>query len=253
MASRSIPVRFRVDDFDDRTPETHTIDIAKEGSDAPTVLENPHVDFPGVWRLAGTDGGVPVYELANQVADTSDTVDLGSGHPSDEVTTSNAGRIDRRDISTGGVVDDGRRGDGTVGVGGSGGPGQETVHAPAPGDVHWVEPVQVTSRPVGAGEAPVTADAAHVDRDVPTGDTPRTTGADFMDSDFGVADRNATPDDTVVRQPGIREVDDVEPPRGGDGDVLLQDLGDGGDVGAISKRAVRDQLDASRTDGGTGR
>ena len=81
MTTRSLHVRFKVDSFDDGDPEIHTIDIADGSSDAPAVLENPHVDFPGTWRRVQDEDGVAVYELAAQVAETSDTVEIdGAPH-----------------------------------------------------------------------------------------------------------------------------------------------------------------------------
>ena len=54
MASRSIRVAFRTDALNDEL-EVHDIDVAEGTEDAPRILENPHVDFPGRWVLAGGD------------------------------------------------------------------------------------------------------------------------------------------------------------------------------------------------------
>lgn len=74
MASRSIRVAFRTDTFKDEI-ETHDIDVAPGTEDAPRLLENPHVDFPGRWVLVGGDAATGyVYERDTERADTNDTV-----------------------------------------------------------------------------------------------------------------------------------------------------------------------------------
>jgi hypothetical protein len=74
MASRSLRVSFRTDAITDEL-ETHDIDIAPGTEGAPQVLENPHVDYPGRWRLIGGDAEAGyLYERDEAVADTNDTV-----------------------------------------------------------------------------------------------------------------------------------------------------------------------------------
>jgi hypothetical protein len=76
MASRSIRVAFRTDALNDEL-ETHDIDVAPETGDAPRILENPHVDFPGRWVLVGGDAATGwIYERDRELADTNDTVAL---------------------------------------------------------------------------------------------------------------------------------------------------------------------------------
>ncbi len=74
MASRSIRVAFRTDALNDEL-EVHDIAVAEDTDDAPRILENPHVDFPGRWTLTGGDAASGwIYERDREVADTNDTV-----------------------------------------------------------------------------------------------------------------------------------------------------------------------------------
>ncbi|MDH2443402.1 hypothetical protein QDR37_05535 [Amnibacterium sp. CER49] len=82
MASRSLRVAFRSDETLPRHSATaddlqvHDIDVAPGTEDVPQLLENPHVDFPGRWVLAGEADGMPVYVRDRALADTNDTVAL---------------------------------------------------------------------------------------------------------------------------------------------------------------------------------
>ncbi|HEY8318648.1 MAG TPA: hypothetical protein VIG76_07445 [Amnibacterium sp.] len=74
MASRSIRVAFHTDTLNDEL-EVHDIDVAEGIQDAPRILENPHVDFPGRWVLTGGDATTGwIYDRDREVADTNDTV-----------------------------------------------------------------------------------------------------------------------------------------------------------------------------------
>ena len=58
MASRTIRVQFLPDTVANEVvadPEVHDVSINDDVAGAPEVLENPHVDFPGMWRLV--EGG----------------------------------------------------------------------------------------------------------------------------------------------------------------------------------------------------
>ena len=82
MASRSLRVGFRYDrtlpdqPIEGEDLEVHDIEVAPGTEDVPQLLENPHVDFPGRWVLAGEADGVPVYVRDRALADTNDTVAL---------------------------------------------------------------------------------------------------------------------------------------------------------------------------------
>jgi len=74
MASRSIRVAFRTDAANDEI-EVHDIDVAEGSTEAPTILENPHVDFPGRWVRVGGDAVTGwLYERERERPDTNDTV-----------------------------------------------------------------------------------------------------------------------------------------------------------------------------------
>jgi hypothetical protein len=76
MASRSMRVTFRTDAANDEL-ETHDIDVAPDTEDVPRILENPHVDFPGRWVLAGgDDASGRIYERQRERPDTNDTIAL---------------------------------------------------------------------------------------------------------------------------------------------------------------------------------
>jgi hypothetical protein len=76
MASESIRVAFRTDALNDEL-EVHDIDVAPGSAEAPRILENPHVDYPGRWVLVGGDALTGyIYERDEAVADTNDTLAL---------------------------------------------------------------------------------------------------------------------------------------------------------------------------------
>lgn len=76
MASESIRVAFRTDALNDDL-EVHDIDVAPGSAEAPRILENPHVDYPGRWVLVGGDALTGyIYERDEAVADTNDTLAL---------------------------------------------------------------------------------------------------------------------------------------------------------------------------------
>jgi hypothetical protein len=76
MASESIRVAFRTDAMNDDL-EVHDIDVAPGRAEAPRILENPHVDYPGRWVLVGGDALTGyIYERDEAVADTNDTLAL---------------------------------------------------------------------------------------------------------------------------------------------------------------------------------
>ncbi|MDQ1531687.1 MAG: hypothetical protein QOE37_1792 [Microbacteriaceae bacterium] len=76
MASESIRVAFRTDAMNDDL-EVHDIDVAPGSAEAPRILENPHVDYPGRWVLVGGDALTGyIYERDEAVADTNDTLAL---------------------------------------------------------------------------------------------------------------------------------------------------------------------------------
>lgn len=80
MATRTLRVEFVPEDvLDERSPAPQVHDVSVDGSvtGSPEILENPHVDFPGTWRLLG-DGpdGVLRYQRVARVADTSGTAAL---------------------------------------------------------------------------------------------------------------------------------------------------------------------------------
>jgi hypothetical protein len=78
MATRSLKVEFvPVGVLDSVSPDPQVHDVSVDASvvGAPQVLENPHVDFPGTWRLLGEGaGGAYRYERAARVAETNDTL-----------------------------------------------------------------------------------------------------------------------------------------------------------------------------------
>ncbi|MFD1721213.1 hypothetical protein [Amnibacterium endophyticum] len=77
MATRSIKVEFVRDEVVGEVtgaPEVHDISVPEDVTGAPTVLENPHVDYPGEWTLVGEgEGGVYRYAKDSEVASTNDT------------------------------------------------------------------------------------------------------------------------------------------------------------------------------------
>lgn len=80
MATRTLRVEFVPEDVLDETspaPQLHDVSIDDAVAGTPEILENPHVDFPGTWRLLG-DGpdGVLRYQRVARVADTNDTIAL---------------------------------------------------------------------------------------------------------------------------------------------------------------------------------
>ena len=80
MATRTLRVEFVAEDvLDERSPEPQVHDVSVDDGvvGSPEILENPHVDFPGTWRLVGegTDGALR-YRRVGRVADTNDTVAL---------------------------------------------------------------------------------------------------------------------------------------------------------------------------------
>ena len=78
MATRTLKVEFAPEYLDSSIPEdTQVHDVSLDDSvvGVPEVLENPHTDFPGTWRLVGeTPAGAYRYEKVRRVADTNDTV-----------------------------------------------------------------------------------------------------------------------------------------------------------------------------------
>jgi hypothetical protein len=76
MASESIRVAFRTDALGDEL-EVHDIEVPPGTAEAPRILENPHVDYPGRWVLVGGDALTGyIYERDEAVADTNDTLAL---------------------------------------------------------------------------------------------------------------------------------------------------------------------------------
>lgn len=58
MASRTIRVQFLPDAVANEVvadAEVHDVSINDDVVGAPQILENPHVDFPGMWQLVGDD------------------------------------------------------------------------------------------------------------------------------------------------------------------------------------------------------
>jgi hypothetical protein len=76
--TRSLRVEFLPTDLvDGVAAETQVHDISLPDSvvGVPAVLENPHVDFPGIWSLVGEGvDGAARYQRVERVADTADTV-----------------------------------------------------------------------------------------------------------------------------------------------------------------------------------
>ncbi|MGT2425522.1 hypothetical protein [Amnibacterium kyonggiense] len=74
--TRSLRVEFLpVEILNEVAPEPQVHDVAvPDGTGAPQVLENPHVDFPGTWSLVGegTDGSYR-YQRVQRVASSSGT------------------------------------------------------------------------------------------------------------------------------------------------------------------------------------
>ena len=81
MTSETFRVEFLptdgIDGVDAEHPDdrVHDISLPEGVTAAPEILENPHVDFPGVWELVGegVDGSYR-YQRVSRRADTSDTV-----------------------------------------------------------------------------------------------------------------------------------------------------------------------------------
>jgi hypothetical protein len=58
--------------------EIHDISISDRFEGVPRILENPHIDFPGVWQHVGEGpDGAHRYAKIERVADTNDTVEGG--------------------------------------------------------------------------------------------------------------------------------------------------------------------------------
>lgn len=78
MASRTLKVEFEpTDPVDGVRSEAQVHDVSLDESvvGVPEVLENPHTDFPGTWRLVGEGAaGAHRYQRVDRVADTNDTV-----------------------------------------------------------------------------------------------------------------------------------------------------------------------------------
>jgi hypothetical protein len=78
MATRSLKVEFipvGVLNSVAPDPQVHDVSVPDSVVGAPEVLENPHVDFPGTWRLIGEGAdGAYRYEQAARVAETNDTL-----------------------------------------------------------------------------------------------------------------------------------------------------------------------------------
>ena len=78
MAARSLKVEFLPTDAVDgvRTEaQVHDVSLPDAAEGVPEVLENPHVDFPGTWRLVGEGaGGAHRYQRVERVADSNDTL-----------------------------------------------------------------------------------------------------------------------------------------------------------------------------------
>jgi hypothetical protein len=78
MTARTLRVEFAPEYLDSDIPEdTQVHDVSLDASvvGIPEILENPHIDFPGVWRLVGeTPSGAYRYEKIERIADTNDTV-----------------------------------------------------------------------------------------------------------------------------------------------------------------------------------
>ena len=79
MAAQSLKVEFLPTDAVDgvRTEaQVHDISLPDAVDGVPEVLENPHVDFPGTWRLVGegVGGGAHRYQRVERVADSNDTL-----------------------------------------------------------------------------------------------------------------------------------------------------------------------------------
>ena len=78
MATRTLKVEFAPEYLDSDIPEdTQIHDVAIDAAvvGIPVILENPHVDFPGTWRLVGeTPAGAFRYEKIERVADTNDSI-----------------------------------------------------------------------------------------------------------------------------------------------------------------------------------
>jgi hypothetical protein len=73
-ASRSIKVLFRTGAMSEEALEAHDIAVSADGTGAPSMLENPHADFPGVWQYVGEADGAYVYAPTDQKTTTADTV-----------------------------------------------------------------------------------------------------------------------------------------------------------------------------------
>ena len=78
MTARTLRVEFAPEYLDSDIPEdaqVHDVSLDDSVTGVPVILENPHTDFPGVWRLVGqTPSGAYRYEKIERVADTNDTV-----------------------------------------------------------------------------------------------------------------------------------------------------------------------------------
>ena len=78
MATRSLKVEFTSTDAVDGVrseSQVHDVSIDDAVDGVPEIIENPHVDFPGTWRLVGEGvGGAHRYQRIDRVADSNDTL-----------------------------------------------------------------------------------------------------------------------------------------------------------------------------------
>jgi hypothetical protein len=80
MTSRSLRVEFLPTDTvagvrpEDPRAEVHDVSLPDGIDGVPELLENPHVDFPGTWRLVG-DGveGAHRYQRVDRLGEDSST------------------------------------------------------------------------------------------------------------------------------------------------------------------------------------
>jgi len=78
MATRSLKVEFAPTDAVNNVrteAQVHDVSIDDAVDGVPEIIENPHVDFPGTWRLVGEGtGGAYRYQRVERVADSNDTL-----------------------------------------------------------------------------------------------------------------------------------------------------------------------------------
>lgn len=76
--SRSLKVEFLpTDAVSGVAPEAQVHDVSLPDGivGVPTILENPHVDFPGTWTLVGEGAdGVSRYQRVARTGESSDTL-----------------------------------------------------------------------------------------------------------------------------------------------------------------------------------